>query len=228
MANDSRAFVISNGDTPEHTAPEKLTVLVVEPMKEPYVKEIAPDLHGLQAEVGGNIAASYHFDDPVGLMLNDEGKLIGLDLNCSLWDEHGEIYDICGRHLPGSGPEAGEFCVPAPGHDSEVYQAIQATGAVRQHQRADCVCPREAGKPRTSLPCRRSPRSWATYEPEQEMASGMGLLPGRERQAPVQQALQRMRPSLQTEFADGDGAPAFYFCKERLYPISVFSINPVS
>ena len=41
------------------------------------------------------------------------------------------------------------------------------------------------GKARTSLPRRRSPRSWATYEPEQEMASGMGVLPGRERQTPV-------------------------------------------
>ena len=94
MANGSRAFAIPNGDAPEHTAPEKLTVLVVEPMKEPYVKEIDPGLHALQAEVGGDIAASYPFDDPVGLVLNDEGKLIGLDLNRSLRDEHGEIYDI--------------------------------------------------------------------------------------------------------------------------------------
>ena len=94
MANGSRAFAIPSGDAPEHTAPEKMTVLVVEPMKEPYVKEIAPGLHALQAEVGGDIAASYPFDDPVGLVLNDEGKLIGLDLNRSLRDEHGEIYDI--------------------------------------------------------------------------------------------------------------------------------------
>ena len=78
----------------QQAVPEKLTVLVVEPMKEPYVKEIDPGLHALQAEVGGDIAASYPFDDPVGLVLNDEGKLIGLDLNRSLRDEHGEIYDI--------------------------------------------------------------------------------------------------------------------------------------
>ena len=108
MANGSRAFAIPNGDAPEHTAPEKLTVLVVEPMKEPYVKEIAPGLHALQAEVGGDIAASYPFDDPVGLVLNDEGKLIGLDLNRSLRDEHGEIYDIvAGTFLVvGLGPES--------------------------------------------------------------------------------------------------------------------------
>ena len=89
-------------------APVKLTVLVVEPMKEPYVKEIDPGLHALQAEVGGDIAASYPFDDSVGLVLNDEGKLIGLDLNRSLRDEHGEIYDIvAGTFLVvGLGPES--------------------------------------------------------------------------------------------------------------------------
>ena len=108
MANGSRAFAIPSGSAPEHTAPEKLTVLVVEPMKEPYVKEIDPGLHALQAKVGGDIAASYPFDDPVGLVLNDEGKLIGLDLNRSLRDEHGEIYDIvAGTFLVmGLGPES--------------------------------------------------------------------------------------------------------------------------
>ena len=92
----------------QQAVPEKLTVLVVEPMKEPYVKEIDPGLHALQAEVGGDIAASYPFDDPVGLVLNDEGKLIGLDLNRSLRDEHGEIYDIvAGTFLVvGLGPES--------------------------------------------------------------------------------------------------------------------------
>ena len=108
MANGSRAFAIPSGAAPEHTAPEKLTVLVVEPMKEPYVKEIDTGLHALQAEVGGDIAASYPFDDPVGLVLNDEGKLIGLDLNRSLRDEHGEIYDIV----------AGTFLVVGLGSES--------------------------------------------------------------------------------------------------------------
>ena len=35
------------------------------------------------------------------------------------------------------------------------------------------------------------------------MASGMGVLPGRERQAPVQQAMQGLCPSLQAEFPGG-------------------------
>ena len=78
----------------ERAASEKMTVLVVEPMKEPYVKEIDPDLHSLQTEVGGDIGATYPYSDPVALVCNDEGKLIGLDLNRGLRDENGEIYDI--------------------------------------------------------------------------------------------------------------------------------------
>ena len=35
------------------------------------------------------------------------------------------------------------------------------------------------------------------------MAVGMGVLPGRERQAPVQQTLQGLCPSLQAEFPGG-------------------------
>ena len=94
MGNGDRVFAIRNEETQEHAAPEKLTVLVVEPMKEPYVKEIEPGLHSLQAEVGGDIATTYPLSDPVGLVCNDEGKLIGLELNRGLRDEHGEIYDI--------------------------------------------------------------------------------------------------------------------------------------
>ena len=86
-----------SGKTPKQfsdATPEKMTVLVVEPRKEPYLKEIDPGLHSLQAEVGGDIAASYPFSDPVGLVCNDEGKLIGLELNRGLRDEDGNLYDI--------------------------------------------------------------------------------------------------------------------------------------
>ena len=61
---------------------------------EQYVKEINSDLHSLQAEVGGDIGATYPYSDPVALVCNDEGKLIGLELNRRLRDENGEIYDI--------------------------------------------------------------------------------------------------------------------------------------
>lgn len=108
MGNGSRSFAIRNEEAQEHAAPEKMTVLVVEPRKEPYLKEIDPGLHSLQAEVGGYIAAAYPFSDPGGLVCNDEGTLIGLELNHSLRDEHGEIYDIM----------AGTFLVVGLGEES--------------------------------------------------------------------------------------------------------------
>ena len=58
-----------------------------------------------------------------------------------------------------------------------------------------------SASPRTR-PTRRSPRS-TTYEPEQEVAAGMGFLPGRERPPQVQQDLQGLCPPLQAEFQGG-------------------------
>ena len=72
----------------------KMTVLIVEPEKAPYVKEIDPGLQSLQSEVEGWIQAVYPFDDPVALICNDEGKLMGLPLNRALRDDNGKIYDV--------------------------------------------------------------------------------------------------------------------------------------
>ena len=74
--------------------PEELTVLVVEPNKEPYVKTISSGLDSLQHEVGGDIEAVYPFDDPVALIVNEEGKLENLPLNRGLYNDEGRLYDI--------------------------------------------------------------------------------------------------------------------------------------
>ena len=66
---------------------ETMKVLVVEPEKEPYVKEISSGLSSLQKEVGGFIEAVYPFEDPVAIICNEEGKLEGLPLNRALRDE---------------------------------------------------------------------------------------------------------------------------------------------
>lgn len=78
----------------EEERDETLTVLVVEPDKKPYVKEILSGLASLQHEVGGNIEAVYPYEEPVALICNEEGKLDGLPLNRALRDDDGEIYDI--------------------------------------------------------------------------------------------------------------------------------------
>ncbi|WP_449290987.1 antirestriction protein ArdA [Oscillibacter ruminantium] len=84
---------------PEHMATEsgkepEIAVLVVEPMKEPYVKNISSELESLQHEVSGDIEVVYPFADPVGLICNDEGKLNGMELNRAMRMEDGQIYDI--------------------------------------------------------------------------------------------------------------------------------------
>ena len=71
-----------------------LTVLEIAPGHYPKQVEIDPDLKALQQAVGGNIGASYPFSDPVAIVYNDEGKLMGLPLNRALRDEHGQTYDV--------------------------------------------------------------------------------------------------------------------------------------
>ena len=74
-----------------------MKILVVEPMKEPYEKEIQGTLEEMQAIVGGYIQAVYPFEDPVAVACNDEGKLMGLPYNRLLKDDTGRPYDVlCG------------------------------------------------------------------------------------------------------------------------------------
>lgn len=37
---------------------------------------------------------AYPFEDPVAIVYNDDGKLMGLPLNRALRDESGEAYDV--------------------------------------------------------------------------------------------------------------------------------------
>lgn len=76
------------------TAKETMTVLLVEPEKYPRPVEIGTDLEDLQKAVGGYIEVTYPFDENVGLVMNEEGKLDGLPLNRALRDEDGQIYDV--------------------------------------------------------------------------------------------------------------------------------------
>lgn len=72
----------------------KMTVLVVEPEKKPYVKEIDNTLESLQREVGGYIQTVYPRPEPCGLVCWEESKMYGAPLNRALRDENGEVYDI--------------------------------------------------------------------------------------------------------------------------------------
>ena len=73
---------------------EKISVLVVEPEKKPYAKEISSGLSSLQHEVGGYIQAVYPYEEPVAIICDEEAKLKGSELNRVLRDEDGQIYDV--------------------------------------------------------------------------------------------------------------------------------------
>ena len=86
------------------------TVLVVEPGRTPYVKEIDSGLKSLQTEVGGWIEAIYPFEEEVDLICNEEGKLSDLPLNRALRDSDGEIYDIIAGTFLVVGLGEEDFC----------------------------------------------------------------------------------------------------------------------
>lgn len=87
---------------------ETIGVLVVEPGKTPYEKQISSGLESLQREVGGYIEAVYPYDEPVALICDEEGKLNGKEWNRALRDGEGHIYDVV----------AGTFLIVGLGEDN--------------------------------------------------------------------------------------------------------------
>ena len=73
----------------DETPDAKIKVLVVEPLKEPYVREIS-GLDDMRAIVGGYIEAAYPFpNDNVAVVCNESGKIMGLPANRPIMDESG-------------------------------------------------------------------------------------------------------------------------------------------
>ena len=92
-----------------------MKVLIVEPLKEPYVKEIDSSLESMQCVVGGLIQSIYPFEDSeVAVICNEEGKLLGLPPNRALFDENGNLYDVI----------CGAFFICAAPHDSENFESL--------------------------------------------------------------------------------------------------------
>ena len=63
-----------------------MKVLIVEPMKPCYVREVS-GLKDMQEVVGGDIEATYPFEDLVAVVFNANGKGLGLPYNRPLMDE---------------------------------------------------------------------------------------------------------------------------------------------
>ena len=117
-----------------------LSVLKIAPGKYPQQVEIDNDLKALQQAVGGNIGASYPFSDPVAIVYNDEGKLMGLPLNRALRDGSGEAYDVvAGTFLVVSLGEE-DFASLSPGDGAEVRAAFPSAGRFYPAGASDSGC----------------------------------------------------------------------------------------
>lgn len=78
---------------------EQINVLVVEPGYAPYEKTIPHTIDAMQEIVGGLITAIYPYEEPVAIVANDEGILLGMDFNRSVEGGYGGIFGpffVCG------------------------------------------------------------------------------------------------------------------------------------
>lgn len=81
---------------------EMMKVVIVEPQKRPYVKEIEHTLRELQRIAGDTIQVVYPFHDRVGIICDDEGKL------------NGKPYDIIAGTFIVTGLSEDDFCSLSP------------------------------------------------------------------------------------------------------------------
>lgn len=75
-----------------------MKILVCEPGKHPYVKDIEHTLENLQKEVGGYIQALYPFEDNAAVVCNEEGLFLDLTWNRTV-EKYGPIkgtFFVCG------------------------------------------------------------------------------------------------------------------------------------
>lgn len=87
-------FGTSEGREIQQDQKPVMDVLLVKPGMYPQQVQIGCGLENLQKAVGGYIEAVYPFEEPVALVVDEEGKLTGKELNRTLRDGDGDIYDI--------------------------------------------------------------------------------------------------------------------------------------
>lgn len=93
--NGSSLALNINEDTFEKVeAPQKISVILVEPGRYPKLIEIEDTLEAMQSLVEGDIEEYMPFDDEVAIICNEEGKMRGLPLNRAVYVDNKEMVDI--------------------------------------------------------------------------------------------------------------------------------------
>ncbi len=73
---------------------DSISCLLVQPGQYPKQIQIGTGLEDLQKAVGGYIEVVSPFEEEVGIICNEEGKINGMPYNRALKNDKGEVYDI--------------------------------------------------------------------------------------------------------------------------------------
>ena len=98
---------------------DMIRAIVAQPGKPAVAQEIDASLEGLQSIVQGPIQCLYPFEDQIGIICNDEAKLIGMPLNRALRSGDGEIYDVVAGNMIIVGLSEDDFQSLTPEQESK-------------------------------------------------------------------------------------------------------------
>ena len=98
----------------EPTSFSKMDALLIKPNMYPQPVQVGCELEDLQDIVGGDIEAVSPFNEPVALIMDENGKMSGKEWNRALRDEHGKIYDIVAGDFLVVGLGEEDFCSLSP------------------------------------------------------------------------------------------------------------------
>ena len=90
--------------------PDAMKVVLLEPGKVAKITEISGSLKGMQRVVAGDIEPFYPFEDKACIIVNDEGKMRGLDFNRGVYDENKKLVDILAGNAFICGVGTDDFC----------------------------------------------------------------------------------------------------------------------
>ena len=88
---------------------KEISVLCVRPNMYPEELKVGNRLEDLQLAVSGYIEVVHPFDDQVALIVNEEGKIHGLENNRAIRNEQGEIVDIISGNFLVVGDDGDKF-----------------------------------------------------------------------------------------------------------------------
>lgn len=113
-------------DTDRKPGEDKISVLLVQPDKQPKLIEIDTTLESMQNVVGGDIEEYMPFDDDAAIICNEEGKVNGMPLNRAVYDSktHEMIDIIAGDFFIAYAPIESEKFLSLPKEMADKYAKL--------------------------------------------------------------------------------------------------------